>query len=38
MVRAADAGAALQSLRRSGSRPVVIGRIEKGPGRVRLIN
>jgi phosphoribosylformylglycinamidine cyclo-ligase len=38
MVRAADAGAALQSLRRSGSRPVVIGRIEKGAERVRLIN
>ena len=38
MVRAADAGTALQSLRRSGSRPVVIGRIDKGAERVRLIN
>ncbi len=38
MVRAADAGLALQVLRKAGSRPVVIGRIEKGADRVRLIN
>ena len=38
MVRAADAGLALHVLRQAGSRPVVVGRLEKGAERVRLIN
>lgn len=38
VVRPADAPAALASLRKSGSRPRVIGRIEKGADRVRLLN
>lgn len=38
MVRAADAGLALQVLRQAGTRPIVVGRIEKGSERVRLIN
>ena len=38
MVRAADVGLALKVLRQAGTRPVVVGRIEKGAERVRLIN
>ena len=38
MVRSADAGLALKVLRQTGARPVVVGRIEKGGERVRLIN
>lgn len=38
VVRAADRTAALSALRRAKANPVVIGRIEKGNGSVRLIN
>jgi phosphoribosylformylglycinamidine cyclo-ligase len=38
MVRPAELKPALASLRRSGAGPLLIGRIEKGAGHVRLIN
>ncbi len=38
MVRRQDADAALAVLRRAGSKPVIVGRVEKGNRKVRLIN
>jgi phosphoribosylformylglycinamidine cyclo-ligase len=38
MVRAKDAGAAMAVLRQAGGKPVVVGRVEKGSRKVRLIN